>query len=296
MNTYLEPDVLSRAEALGLAARQVVEGLRVGDHKSPYRGFSVEFVQHREYVPGDDIRHIDWKSYGRTERYTIKQYEQETNFVGHLLLDGSNSMRYGERRQNKLEYAKLLAASLAYLIVRQRDSVSLRVFADGWRKELPSSSQLGHVQTICQELESLQAARKTAVGPLLERFAEQVNRRGIVFLITDGFEPVDQLLNGLRQVRFRGHEVVLFHIMHQDELEFPLDGNIRFINLEGADELMARPHLLKPAYLRAVRSFLQELETGCDRGRIEYVRMPTNRPMVAALGEYLVRRMQYARR
>src|SRR5438874_1557637 len=131
MPEYLRPDVLARAEALGIKARQVVEGLRVGDHKSPFKGFSVEFVQHREYVPGDDIKHIDWKGYGRSERYTIKQYEQETNFIAHLLLDGSNSMRYGSGPTNKLEYAKLLAASLAYVIVRQRDSVGLRVFTDG---------------------------------------------------------------------------------------------------------------------------------------------------------------------
>src|SRR3954452_9478736 len=145
---YLAPDVLARAEALGLAARQVVEGLRVGDHKSPFRGFSVEFVQHREYVPGDDIRHIDWKSYGRSERYTIKQYEQETNYIAHLLVDSSNSMRYGAGDTNKLEYAKLLAASLSYLIVRQRDSVSLRIFNDGWASELPVSSQLGHIHAV----------------------------------------------------------------------------------------------------------------------------------------------------
>src|SRR5919201_5893078 len=131
-STYLPPDVVARAQVLGLKARTVVEGLRVGDHKSPYRGFSVEFVQHREYVPGDDLRHIDWKSYGRSERYTIKQYEQETNFVGHLLLDASRSMLYGAGPANKLEYAKLLAASLAYLIVRQRDSAALAIFDQAW--------------------------------------------------------------------------------------------------------------------------------------------------------------------
>src|SRR5437899_12686931 len=131
MPDYLQPDILARAEALGLKAKQVVEGLRVGDHKSPYKGFSVEFVQHREYVPGDDIRHIDWKSYGRSERYTIKQYEQETNFIAHLLLDASRSMLYGEGATHKLEYAKLLAAALTYLIVHQRDSVSLNVFVAG---------------------------------------------------------------------------------------------------------------------------------------------------------------------
>src|SRR6266567_2436350 len=148
MPEYLKPSILSRAEALGIEARSIVEGLRVGDHRSPYRGFSVEFVQHREYVPGDDIRHIDWKSYGRSERYTIKQYEQETNFAAHILLDASRSMLYGEGETNKLEYAKLLAASLAYLIIHQRDSASLSVFDEKWRVQLPPSSQPGHMQSI----------------------------------------------------------------------------------------------------------------------------------------------------
>jgi uncharacterized protein (DUF58 family) len=195
---YLQPDVIARAQALGLKARTVVEGLRVGDHKSPYRGFSVEFVQHREYVPGDDIRHIDWKSYGRSERYTIKQYEQETNFAGHVLLDASRSMLYGEGPANKLEYAKLLAASLTYLIVHQRDSVSLNVFDAGWRKRLPASGQPGHVQTVLSTLESVNPQEKTTVGPLLHDLAKQVTRRGLVFLISDCFDDVGLLLDGLR--------------------------------------------------------------------------------------------------
>src|SRR4051794_5031215 len=152
-STYLPPDVIAKAQVLGLKARTVVEGLRVGDHKSPFRGFSVEFVQHREYVPGDDIRHIDWKSYGRSERYTIKQYEQETNFNCHILLDASNSMRYGAGVANKLEYAKLLAASLAYMVVRQRDSVGLQIFNTQFVAELPNSSQMGHIKAITQMLE-----------------------------------------------------------------------------------------------------------------------------------------------
>src|SRR3954451_10463192 len=153
MPLSLQPDVLARAEALGLKARGIVEGLRIGEHKSPFKGFSVEFVQHREYVPGDDIRHIDWKSYGRSERYTIKQYEQETNFIGHVLLDASNSMRYGEGDACKLQYGKLLAATLSYVIVHQRDTVSLNVFDAGWRASLPASSQPGHVSTILHTLE-----------------------------------------------------------------------------------------------------------------------------------------------
>src|SRR5512145_1505131 len=141
MTLTLNPEVLDRAAALGLKARGIVEGLRVGDHKSPFRGFSVEFVQHREYVPGDDIRHIDWKSYGRSERYTIKQYEQETNFIGHILVDASRSMLYGQGETNKLEYAKLLAATLTYMIIHQRDSVGLSIFDSAWRARLPVSGQ-----------------------------------------------------------------------------------------------------------------------------------------------------------
>ncbi len=296
IHALLKPDVLSRAEALGLKAKQVVEGLRVGDHKSPFRGFSVEFVQHREYVPGDDIRHIDWKSYGRSERYTIKQYEQETNFLGHILFDASNSMRYGEGEQNKLEYGKLLAASLAYTIIKQRDSVSLRVFDDRVRAELPASGNMAHINAICKTLESTGAADKTGMGPILERCVEQIGRRGLVFLISDGFDNPQTILNGLRQMRFRGHEVAFFHVLHRDEIEFPLEGNVRFMNLEGADQLMARPHLLKPAYLRAVNAYLEEIRRGCDGARIDYVQMRTDRSLYVALGEYLVGRLQVAGR
>ena len=256
-SSLLQPDILARAEALGIAARQVVEGLRVGDHKSPFRGFSVEFVQTREYVPGDDIKHIDWKGYGRNERYTVKQYEQETNYVAHLLVDASNSMRYGEGKQNKLEYAKLLAASIAFAVVKQRDSVALRIFDSEWRTELPASSQMGHVMTVCETLEKTDPAEKTGMVELLEQFADRVVRRGLVFVISDCFDDPDEVLKGLSHVRFRGHEVILFHILHRDEVDFPLDGNVRFLNLEGADFLLARPHLLRPAYTRIVGEFLK---------------------------------------
>ena len=296
MPSYLKPDVLARAEALGLKAKKVVEGLRVGDHKSPYKGFSVEFVQHREYVPGDDIRHIDWKSYGRSERYTIKQYEQETNFVAHVVIDMSNSMRYGSGETNKLEYGKLLAASLSYLIVRQRDSVSLRAFNDRWRAELPPSGQLGHINAVTHTLEEIQPAADTKIGPLLDEVADRVARRGLVFLISDAFDDPETTLAGLRHLRFRGHEVVLFHVLHQDEVEFPLDGNIRFVGLEGFEELLTRPHLLRPAYLRVVQKYLKELQRGCDGSGVDYVPMLTNRPLTAALGEYLVKRLQVTRR
>ena len=293
MATLLQPDVLARAEALGLIARQVVEGLRVGDHKSPYRGFSVSSsCSTASTCPATTSKHIDWKSYGRSDRYTIKQYEQETNFIAHVCVDTSNSMRYGDGPACKLNYAKLLAASLTYLVVKQRDSVGLRLFDHAWRDELPAGSQPGHVQAVCRVLEKAGAGEKSGFGPLLERLADRVARRGIVFLVTDAFDDVQATLKGLRHLRFRGHEVVLFHVLHPDEIDFPLDGNVRFIDLEGADELLARPHLLRPAYLKAVNGFLTELERGCDAAQVDYVRLRTDGPLGTALAAYLIRRLQ----
>jgi uncharacterized protein (DUF58 family) len=292
MNKYLNPDVIARAQALGVKARTLVEGLRVGDHKSPYRGFSVEFVQHREYVPGDDIRHIDWKGYGRSERYTIKQYEQETNFAAHLLVDASRSMLYGERDQNKLEYAKTLAAALAYIIIHQRDSVSLNVFDAGWRTRLPASGQPGHVQTILYTLEDVKPADKTSIAPLLHDLAGQLRRRGLVFLISDCFDDVAALLGGLQHLRYGGQEVTVFHVLHPDEMDFPFNGMVKFDGMEDGIKLLTRPQLIRPAYQRALRAFLQELQQGCEHNRCDYVPLSTGRPLAEALTEYLARRLR----
>lgn len=289
---YLPSDVLSRAENLGLKARTIVEGLRVGDHKSPFRGFSVEFVQHREYVPGDDIRHIDWKSYGRSERYTIKQYEQETNFISHLILDGSRSMLYGEGETNKLEYAKLLTAVLAYLILHQRDSASLNIFDEVWRVQLPPSSQMKHLQTITHTLESLEPRDKTRIAPLLQQLAEKARRRGLVFMISDCFDDVDSLLKGLQNLRFLGHEVTLFHVLHNDELTFPFEGMTRFDALEAGDQLKTLPHLIRPAYQRALKQYLQKLKSGCDAQRVDYVQLNTSENLGTHLAEYLAGRLR----
>jgi uncharacterized protein (DUF58 family) len=292
MNKYLDPNVVARAQALGVKARGLVEGLRVGDHKSPYRGFSVEFVQHREYVPGDDIRHIDWKGYGRSERYTIKQYEQETNFAAHLLLDTSRSMLYGDGDTNKLEFAKVLTAALAYVIVHQRDSVALNVFDAGWRTRLPASGQPGHMQIILETLEDLRPQEKTAMAPLLHDLAQQLRRRGLVFLISDCFDDVESLLGGLQHLRYGGHEVTVFHVLHPDELDFPFNGMVKFDGMEDGIKLLTRPQLIRPAYERALKKFLDDLQEGCERNRCDYVRMNTGKPLAESLIEYLARRLR----
>jgi uncharacterized protein (DUF58 family) len=292
MADYLDPEVIAKAQALGVKARTLVEGLRVGDHKSPYRGFSVEFVQHREYVPGDDIRHIDWKGYGRSERYTIKQYEQETNFTAHLMVDASNSMLYGDKDANKLEFAKTLTAALAYLIVQQRDSVALDVFDADWRDRLPASGQMGHVQTILNTLESVKPRDKTTMGPLLHDIANQVRRRGLFFLISDCFDDVQSVLGGLQHLRFGGHEVIVFHILHPDEIDFPFNGMVKFDAMEEKMHLLTRPQLVRPTYLRALKKYLEEFQQGCERNRCDYVQMSTGRPLGETLTEYLARRLR----
>ena len=292
MNSLLDAKTIARAEALGLKARAMVEGLRVGDHKSPYRGFSVEFSQHREYLPGDDLRRIDWKGYARSDRYMIKEFEQDTNFVGHVVLDASHSMLYGEGQANKLFCAKLLAAALSYLIVRQRDSVALNIFDDGWRTRLPAGSQPGHLVNILNALEATAPQAMTAIGPLLHELAKEIRRRGLVFLISDCLEDVDMLLSGLRHLRFGGHEVVVFHVLHNDELQLPFRGNIRFEGLEGEDDLKTRPHLLRPAYLRALQSYLKHLQAGCVARHCDHVLMDTSRPLAKTLSEYLARRLR----
>jgi uncharacterized protein (DUF58 family) len=295
MKTYLQPDAVARAEALGIQARTIVQGLRVGDHKSPYRGFSVEFVQHREYVPGDDLRHIDWRVYGRAERYTIKQYEQETNFISHVLLDASKSMLYGEGPQNKLEYAKLLAATLTFVIVHQRDSIGLNVSDSTWRLQLPPSSQPGQIHKVLNALVGIRPEGPTSLGTLLDELADKVRRRGLIFVISDCFDDVEKVLGGLRHLRFGGHEVTLFHVLHEDEVEFPFEGMVKFDGLEERQVLRTRPQLIRPTYLKALQKFLADLQAGCEREKVDYVRLTTNRALAAPLSEYLHRRQRVRR-
>ncbi len=204
---YLDPDILQRISPLDLIARKVVEGVRVGIHKSPLRGFSTEFAQHRQYVPGDPLRHIDWRVYGRTRRYYIKQYEAETNFTANLLLDASRSMHYGSGEMTKLEYAKYMAASLAYLIVQQRDSAGLGVFDDRLQRYVEPKCSTSIVQTIAEELEKVTPEPRTDIASLLHEFARRMKRRGFVMLFSDLFDHVEEFLQGIEHLRFRGHNV-----------------------------------------------------------------------------------------
>jgi len=290
--SLLDAEALSRAERLGLQARYVVEGYLAGDHKSPFRGFAIEFTQHREYAPGDDIRHLDWKVYGRTDRYYLKQYEQETNFVAHVLLDASESMRYGSGAMTKLHYGKQLAACLSYLILRRRDATSVSVFDTGVRQAVPRTSSLGMMPTILQTLAAAEPTSTTRIATVLHDMAGLIKRKGIVILISDLFDDEGQILDGIQHLRFGGNEVIVFHVLDPWELEFPFKGLVEFEGLEAIPRIMTRPLEVRKSYLREIEAFRARVREGCERNQSHYVLMNTAQPLHEALGGYLAFRLR----
>jgi uncharacterized protein (DUF58 family) len=284
---YLDPETLQRISHLELMARNVVEGLRVGMHKSPLRGFSTEFAQHRQYVPGDALRHIDWRVYGRTMRYYVKLYEAETNFDANLLLDASRSMRYGSGGVSKLEYAKCMAAAMAHLIVGQHDCAGLAVFDDRLRDYIPPRSSGGVVRNIVELLAKTEPEPKTNVAALLHEFAQRIPRRGYVMLFSDLFDDVDGFLKGLANLRFRGHNVAVFHILDPYELRFPFNGNWQFQGLELDGEITTQPRRIRDAYLAELNRFVARIRKSCEGSGADYVLVDTGRPVDVVLREYL---------
>jgi len=289
---YLDPAILQKIGPLDLVAREVVEGIRVGMHKSPLKGFSTEFKQHRQYVPGDTLRSIDWRVYGRTERYYVKLYEAETNFTANLLLDASSSMHYRSGAVSKLEYAKYMAASLAHLVVQQRDSVGLGVFDGQLRTYLEPKSSLGVVRNIAEELEKVQPEPRTDVAGILHEFARRIPRRGFVVLFSDLFDHTEEFLQGLNHLRFRGHNVVVFHTMDPYELEFPFKGTWKFKDLELTGELVTQPNRIRAAYLEEVRKFTTQIREACEKNHVDYMLVNTSKPVDAVLTGYLIGRLR----
>jgi len=295
-NRFLQPDVLAKIGGLEFRARQVVEGFISGMHSSPYHGFSVEFAQHREYVPGDDLRHLDWRVYGKSDRYYIKQYEEETNLRAHLLLDCSSSMSYPEHasttgRMNKFEYAATLAASLAYLLIHQQDAVGLMLFDDDIRAHLPASSNHAHLQTILAQLEQARLERPTQNRALFTQLASQLPRRSIVILISDLLADVEEVIQGIETLRHGHHEVIVLHVLDRDEREFPFQDNTLFEGLEAPDlSLTADPQSLRSEYLSVLAAFIDRIRTACTNSRIDYVGLSTADPLDVALRRYLAQR------
>ena len=292
----LDADAIARGESLGILARMVVEGYRVGEHRSPFRGFAIEFAQHREYTIGDDTRHLDWKVLGRTDRYYIKQYEQDTNFVAQLLVDGSESMNYGSGKITKLQYAKVLAACLAYLVLLQRDAVALHVFDTETRETMTRTDNIAKIHPIMDRLAAFQASRQTRLGATLSEVARMTKARGITVLVSDLFDDEEALEKGIRQIRFGGSEVVVFHIMDPFELEFPFDGIVEFVGLEGAPRMTTHPDAIRKSYLESVNAFRRRMQEICDRSGCHYILANTGHPLGEMLSGYLAFRHKVAAR
>jgi uncharacterized protein (DUF58 family) len=288
---YLNPQTLANLEGLDLQARMIVEGYVAGQHASPYHGFSVEFAQHREYVPGDDIRHVDWKVWSKTDKFYLKQYEEETNLLTYLLLDTSESMAYAsEGNVSKLQYAQFIAAALGYMVLRQQDSVGLALFDDAVRRFVRPSGQPSHLKEILRVMDVTPAREKSDVGAVFNDLAERFKKRGVVIVLSDLLDEVPRIIAGLKHFRHRRHEVIIFHILDPAEVDFPFRDTTLFKGMEGLPDVVADPHGLRKAYQEELRTFLDALKKGCQSIDIDYVPLRTDQDLDGPLTSYLASR------
>jgi uncharacterized protein (DUF58 family) len=290
---FLDPQTLASLQGLDLAARLAVEGYVSGLHKSPYHGVSVEFAEHREYVPGDDLRHVDWKVWSRTDKLHLKQYEQETNLITYLLLDTSESMGYAsEGHVTKLQYAKFVAAAIAYLVLQQQDSVSLATFNTRVQNYLRPSGQPSHLKDVFQLMAGSPAGQKTDLAAIFHDLAERFRKRGLVVLISDLFDDPAQVIAGLRHFRHRRHDAVVFHILDPAELDFPFRQTTLFKGLEALGDVLAEPASLRRAYQLEINAFCDQVRKGSRAINVDYIQLRTDQRLDIALSEYLAARTQ----
>lgn len=289
-NTYLDPEALARIGSMELVAREVVEGFVSGRHRSPYHGFSVEYADHRSYSPGDDLRALDWKLLARTDKYFIKLYEEETNLRAYLLLDCSRSMSFKSGALDKLGYGSYLAAALAYLMIRQNDSVGLVLFDSAIRTYIPPRSTPVHFRRVLEHLDRNTAGQDTDVGAILHELAERIRRRGLIVLISDLIDDPTEIISGLQHFRHRHHEVIVFHVMDDAELTFPYDRLTRFKDIEGSARVVTNPNTLRQRYLARIREFTERLKGACFERNISYNLACTKQPYDEFLTAYLDKR------
>ena len=284
---FLDPATLARLGTLELKARTVVEGFLSGLHRSPFKGFSVEFAEYRQYLPGDDLSTIDWKVYARSDRYYVKKFEEETNVDCHLLMDVSASMGYASGGLSKLRYGSMLAACLAHLMNRQRDAVALTTFDEAIVAMLPPSARPSHLRSILVTLDTLVPGRRTDVSKPLHLLADGIRKRGLVVLISDLLDEPEHVIDGLRHFRFRGSDVIVFHLLDPAELTFPFERAARFRDIELGDELMAVPSVVRQKYLDALNEAVARYRRELGSAGIDYELIDTSTPLEFALMSYL---------
>ncbi len=287
---FLDPVALSKVASLELRARLVVEGYYSGMHKSPFQGFSVEFAEHRQYLPGDDIKHIDWRVFGKSDRYYIKKYEEDTNLKCFVLLDASASMQFGSNGVSKLEYGSNLVACLAYLMLHQQDAVGLLTFDEEIQRYIPPRSSTKHFKVLLDQLEATRPGTRTNVAQVFHQFAERISRRGLIIVISDLFDDPKRVLVSLQHFRHKKHEVIVFHLMDDEEMSFPFQQLVMFEDLESGRRVLSDPRTYRATYEKQLGEFLQTLKQGCLQHNIDYVRITTSTPYDVALTNYLSRR------
>jgi uncharacterized protein (DUF58 family) len=288
---FLHPEVIKRIARLDLRARHVVEGFLAGMHRSPYFGQSVEFLQHREYTWGDDFRHVDWKIWAKQDRFYVKQFEEDTNLRCTLLVDVSGSMRYGSGPMSKYEYSCTIASCLAYLLLRQQDAVGCMAFDETTRKTVPPRTRRNHLESIIQTLDVSEPENKTDMYQILRAAVESQPRRGMMILVSDLLVERDGLFRGLKLLRSRGHDVMVFHVMDDDELDFPFSGPTRFEGLELPEHLSCNPRALRDGYIESLNAYLEEVRHGCAGNNIDYTLLRTSQSLSAALAAFVSNRL-----
>jgi uncharacterized protein (DUF58 family) len=292
---YLNPRTLAELKGLELKARMIVEGYVSGLHKSPYHGFSIEFAEHREYVQGDDLRYVDWKVFGKSDRFYLKQYEEETNFACYFLLDTSESMLYRSEKApvSKLEYAQFVCAALSYLILKQQDAVGLATFDNMVRNFVRAGSQPSHLKQLCHVMDLSGAKGETSMGPIFHDLAERIKKRGLVVILSDLFDDVPGLMLGLKHLRHRRHEVLVLQIIDSAEQDFPFQDPTLFKGLEGLPEQLTEPRALRAAYRREFENFLKQIRRGCRELHMDYTLLRTETPLDGALRTFLSSRASH---
>ena len=287
----LDPAVIDKLQNLSLAARNVVEGFMSGHHRSPHQGSSVEFAQHREYTPGDELRRVDWKVFARSDRLVVKEFVEETNLTCYVLLDASESMGYGSGDWTKLDYARWSAAAIAHLVLTQRDTAGLVVFDKEHRLEVPSGNGGAARKSIIDALEQAQPTGPTAIGSILDGIAPRLKRRGIVCVFSDFFDDVDAVIAGIHRLQHRGHEPILFQVLDDAELNFPFDSFLKLEGLEDLGNVKVDPKAIRAAYLEEIRNHNERLAKLARAASVDYVLLNTNEPLDASLSTYLAHRV-----
>jgi uncharacterized protein (DUF58 family) len=285
---FIDPAVIARLGTMELKARTVVEGFLAGLHRSPYKGFSVEFAEYRQYLPGDDLSTLDWKVYARSDRHYVKKFEEDTNVECHLLIDTSASMGYrGAAPMSKIEYGSVLAGSLAFLMHRQRDATGLITFDDRITFRLPAGARAGHLHAVLLALERIEPGKRSDVARPLHQLAEALVKRSLIVLVSDLLDDPEPIIKGLRHLKFRGNDVVVFQVLDPNELTFPFRGPSRFRDLESADEITAEPSAVRTAYLRELAGLTLRYDRELRGAGVDYVQLDTSQPLDFALLAYL---------